>query len=119
MSDLNLSLVSGNLGADPRMSYTSGGSAVCHFSLATNSYSKNKDTGERVEYTEWHDVVLFGRKAETAGELLRKGLKVFVKGPSHTRKWKDSQNIERYRKEIKGEEFQILSPSNERAEAGQ
>ena len=105
---INKVILIGNLGADPDIRYTPNGVAVSNLSLATSDSRKDKNTGENIEQTEWHRVVLFSRLAEISGEYLRKGSKVYIEGRLQTRKWQDKNGVERYTTEIIGNEMQML-----------
>jgi single-strand DNA-binding protein len=107
MASLNKVMLIGNLGKDPEVRYTAGGSAVASFSLATSEKFKNK-TGEWEERTEWHNITLWGRQAEVAGEYLAKGKTVYIEGRLQTRKWQDKDGRDRYTTEIVGEKMQML-----------
>ena len=86
---LNKVMLIGNLGKDPEVKYTPGGMAVAKFSLATSSRSKDKTSGEWVDHTEWHNIVVFDKLAGIAGEYLKKGGKVYIEGRLQTRSWED------------------------------
>jgi len=105
---INKVILVGNLGQDPEVRYTTSGSAVTNISVATAESWKDKNTGEKVEKTEWHRVVFFGRLAEIAGEYLRKGSQVYIEGKIQTRKWQDQNNQDRYTTEIVANELQML-----------
>jgi single-strand DNA-binding protein len=105
---LNKVLLIGNLGRDPEVRSTPSGQPVASFTLATNRRWKDK-TGARQEQTEWHNIVVWGRQAEIAGQYLTKGKQIFVEGRLQTRSWEDRQSGEkRYRTEIVCESFQML-----------
>ena len=108
MASVNKVILIGNLGRDPEMRYTPSGSAICSLRIATARTWKNKDSGERVEETEWHSVVMYDRLAEVAGEYLRKGRPVYVEGRLKTRKWQDKEGNDRYTTEIVAEEMKML-----------
>ena len=120
MASLNKVLLIGNLGKDPEVRYTASGTAVASFSLATSEKFKNKE-GEWEERTEWHNVTLWGRLAEIAGEYLGKGKTVYLEGRLQTRKWQDKDGKDRYTTEIVGEKMQMLSrkDGSKHEEAGQ
>lgn len=120
MASLNKVLLIGNLGKDPEVRYTASGTAVASFSLATSEKFKNKDE-EWEERTEWHNVTLWGRLAEIAGEYLGKGKTVYIEGRLQTRKWQDKEGKDRYTTEIVGEKMQMLSrkDGSNHEEAGQ
>jgi len=105
---VNKVILIGNLGADPEVRYMPSGGAVANLRLATTESWKDKQTGERQEQTEWHQVVFFGRLAEIAGEYLKKGSKVYVEGRLRTRKWQDKSGGDRYTTEIVGSDMQML-----------
>jgi single-strand DNA-binding protein len=105
---INKVILVGNLGQDPEVRYTTSGSAVTNISVATAESWKDKNTGEKVEKTEWHRVVFFGRLAEIAGEYLRRGSQVYIEGKIQTRKWQDQNNQDRYTTEIVANELQML-----------
>jgi len=108
MASVNKVIVLGNLGRDPEVRYTPSGSAVCNLRIATTRNWKNKDSGERMEETEWHSVVLYDRQAEVAGEYLKKGRSVYIEGRLKTRKWQDKDGMDRYTTEIIGDSMQLL-----------
>ena len=105
---LNKVMLIGNLGADPEIRYTAGGSAVANIRLATAEAWRDRDSGEQQERTEWHRVVFFGRQAEVAGEYLKKGSQIYVEGSLTTRKWTDKDGNERYTTEIRADRMQML-----------
>lgn len=107
MASLNKVMLIGKLGKDPEVRYTAGGTAVASFSLATTEKFKGK-TGEWEEKTEWHNITLWGRQAEIAGEYLAKGRSVYIEGRLQTRKWQDKEGKDRYTTEIVGEKMQML-----------
>lgn len=97
---VNKVIIVGTLGNDPEVKYSASGSAIANFSVATSEQWKDKQTGEKKEQTEWHRVVIFGKLAEVAGEYLRKGSQVYIEGQLRTRKWSDSNGVDRYTTEI-------------------
>ena len=105
---LNKVMLIGNLGADPEIRYTTGGSAIANLRLATAESWRDKESGEQQERTEWHRVVFFGRLAEIAGEYLKKGSQIYVEGRLQTRKWQDKEGHERLSTEIVANEMQML-----------
>ena len=105
---INKVILVGNLGNDPDIRYTAGGAAVANISVATAESWKDKSSGEKVEKTEWHRVVFFGRLAEIVGEYLRKGSQVYIEGRLQTRKWQDKEGADRYTTEIVANEMQML-----------
>ena len=105
---VNKVILIGNLGVDPEVRYMPSGGAVANVRVATTDSWKDKQSGEKQEQTEWHQVVFFGRLAEIAGEYLKKGSKVYVEGRLRTRKWQDKSGNDRYTTEIVANEMQML-----------
>ncbi len=110
---INKVILVGNLGADPEIRYTAGGSAVTTIRIATSDSWKDKQTGEQQERTEWHRVKFFGRLAEIAGEYLKKGRQVYVEGSLRTDKYTDREGVERYTTDIIANEMQMLGGGGE------
>jgi len=96
---VNKVILIGTCGQDPDVRYLPNGNAVTSLSLATSEQWTDKQSGQKVERTEWHRVSLFGRLAEIAGEYLRKGSQVYVEGKLQTREW-EKDEIKRYTTEI-------------------
>lgn len=106
---INKVILIGNLGRDPEVRYTPNGVAVATLTLATSESWKDKQTGENVDRTEWHRVVMFNRLGEIAGEYLRKGAKIYIEGRLQTRKWQDKNTgQDRYTTEIIADSMQML-----------
>lgn len=106
----------GNLGRDPEVRRLENGAIVARFSVATDESYKDT-TGNWVERTEWHDVVVWRTLAERAESTLKKGMLIFVEGKLATRKWQDANGQDRYKTEVVGNYFRILNtrenkPSN-------
>ncbi|MBE8745340.1 single-stranded DNA-binding protein [Aeromonas veronii] len=97
---INKVILIGNLGQDPEVRYTPGGSAVTSITLATSETWRDKQTGEQKERTEWHRVVFMGKIAEVAGEYLKRGSQVYVEGKLRTDKWKDQSGQDRYSTQV-------------------
>ncbi|WWO99805.1 MAG: single-stranded DNA-binding protein [Candidatus Dasytiphilus stammeri] len=97
---VNKVILIGNLGQNPEVRYMTNGGAVTNFTLATSEIWRDKQSGQTKEKTEWHRIVLFGKLAEIAGELLQKGSQVYIEGSLQTRKWQDHNGQERYMTEI-------------------
>lgn len=110
---VNKVILIGNLGKDPEVRYMPSGGAVANITLATSETWKDKQSGERQERTEWHNVVFYNKLAEIAGEYLRKGSKVYVEGSLRTRKWQDKNGADRYTTEIIANEMQMLDGRGE------
>jgi len=111
---MNKVILIGRLGRDPELSYTPNGAARCKFSVATDEGYKDKQTGQKVDKTEWHNVVAWNRTAEFCGNYLGKGRLVMIEGSLETRKWQD-QNTgqDRYMTEIKAFNAQGLDRAPE------
>jgi single-strand DNA-binding protein len=106
MASVNKVILVGNLGRDPEVRYMPNGEAVCNFSIATTENWKDK-SGVKQEKTEWHNIVMYRRLAEIAGEYLKKGRPVYVEGRLQTRKW-EKDGVTRYTTEIIGDQMQML-----------
>jgi len=105
---VNKVILIGNLGKDPEVKYTPQGTAVARIALATNERQKDKN-GEWQDRTEWHNVVLWQRQAEIAGEYLKKGSKIYVEGRLQTRSWDDKQtNQKKYMTEVVAHDLVLL-----------
>lgn len=113
---LNKVMLIGHTGDDVKMHYFEGGGAIGRFPLATNEVYTNKSTGQRVENTEWHNIVVRNKAAEICEKYLKKGDKVYVEGRLKSRKWTDDKGIERYSVEIQCTDFTFLTPKNENTE---
>lgn len=107
MASVNKVILVGNLGRDPEVRYMPNGDAVCNFSIATTDSWKDKN-GEKQERTEWHNIVMYRRLAEIAGEYLKKGAPVYLEGKLQTRKWQDKDGNDRYTTEIIADQMQML-----------
>jgi single-strand DNA-binding protein len=105
---VNKVILVGRLGQDPELNYTNSGTAVCNMRMATGDSYTNRD-GERVDTTEWHDVVAWGGLGETCGEYLEKGRQVYVEGSLQTRSWEDRDGNKRYSTEVKARDVVFLS----------
>jgi single-strand DNA-binding protein len=106
MASVNKVILVGNLGRDPEVRYMPNGEAVCNFSIATTENWKDK-SGVKQEKTEWHNIVMYRRLAEIAGEYLKKGRPVYIEGRLQTRKW-EKDGVTRYSTEIIGDQMQML-----------
>jgi len=96
---VNKVILVGTCGQDPEVRYLPNGTAVTNLSLATSEQWTDKQSGQKVERTEWHRVSLFGKVAEIAGEFLRKGSQCYIEGKLQTREW-EKDGIKRYTTEI-------------------
>jgi len=113
MGSVNKVILVGNLGRDPEVRFTQGGSPVANFTLATNEVWNDK-AGARQERTEWHRVVAWGKTAEIARDHLSKGKQVYIEGSLQTRQWEDRDGNKRSTTEIKANRLVLLG----RAEGG-
>jgi len=108
MSGINKVILVGNLGKDPEVRHLEGGAVVAKFPLATSESYKTKD-GQRVDQTEWHNVVMWRGLAESAEKYLRKGSLVYVEGKIRTRTWDDKDGNKRYATEIVADTMTMLT----------
>ena len=108
MASVNKVIIVGNLGRDPEIRYMPSGDAIANIAVATSYKSKDRQTGEQKELTEWHRISFFGRLAEIVGQYLKKGSSVYVEGRLQTRKYTDKDGIERYATDIIAENMQML-----------
>lgn len=114
---LNKVLLIGHLGADPESRFMTSGSAVTNFNLATNESWKSAE-GDIKDKTEWHRVVIFGKRAETAAEYMKKGQLVFIEGRLQTRSWEDKDKVKRYTTEILCDNFTMLGRKGDGGSTG-
>ncbi len=106
---VNKVILIGNLGKDPEVRYTQGGQAVANLRIATSRSWTDKQSGQRKEETEWHDVEVWGKQAEQCGEYLAKGRQVYVEGRLKTDKWQDkTSGQERSRVKIVADSVRFL-----------
>lgn len=105
---LNKVLLIGNLTRDPELRSTPSGQSVANFAIATNRVWKDPQSGERKEAAEFHNIVMWRRLAEIAGQYLRKGSKIFLEGRLQTRSWQDQGGNKKYMTEIVAENMQML-----------
>lgn len=108
MASVNKVIIVGNLGRDPEIRYMPSGDAIANIAVATSYKSKDKNTGEQREVTEWHRISFFGRLAEIVGQYLKKGSSVYVEGRLQTRKYTDKDGVEKYATDIVAENMQML-----------
>lgn len=112
MRGVNKVILVGTLGKDPETKTFANGGSLTQFSIATSESWTDKNTGERKEQTEWHNIVLQNRLGEIAQQYLKKGSKVYIEGSLNTRKWTDQNGQERYTTQIKGSQLQMLDSAN-------
>ena len=97
---LNRVMLIGNLGQDPELRFTQKSQAVLNMRIATNESFFNRDSNERQERTEWHTVVMWGKRAEALNKILAKGRQVYIEGRLQTRQWEDKDGHRRYTTEV-------------------
>jgi single-strand DNA-binding protein len=107
MAGVNKVILVGNLGKDPELKYLEGNIARANFSIATSEYHKDKN-GNKVEQTEWHNIVVWRSMAESAEKLLKKGTQIYLEGKLQTRQWIDKDGNKRNITEVVGESFLVL-----------
>jgi single-strand DNA-binding protein len=107
MAGVNKVILVGNLGRDPELKHLEGNIARVNFSLATSETYKDK-TGNRIDQTEWHNIVFWRSLAESADKLLKKGTQIYLEGKLQTRQWLDKEGNKRNITEIIGETFVVL-----------
>ena len=107
MPSVNMAIIIGHCGREPEARFTSGGSMVCNFSVATNHRYKPAGSDEWKESTEWHNVVVWGKQAEYVNENLSKGGLVYVQGRLQTRTW-EKEGVKQYKTEIVAERVAIM-----------
>ena len=108
MASVNKVIIVGNLGRDPEIRYMPSGDAIANIAVATSYKSKDRNSGEQKELTEWHRISFFGRLAEIVGQYLKKGSSVYVEGRLQTRKYTDKDGVEKYATDIIAQEMQML-----------
>jgi single-strand DNA-binding protein len=121
---VNKVILVGNLGADPEIRRLNSGDPVVNIRIATSESWRDKNSGERKEKTEWHNVVIFNDNlAKVAEQYLKKGMKVYIEGQLQTRKWQDQNGQDRYTTEVVLQKFrgelQMLDARGQGGEGGQ
>ncbi|MFT7588363.1 MAG: single-strand DNA-binding protein [Limisphaerales bacterium] len=114
---INKVILVGNLGKDPEVQYLESNTALARFSVATSESYKNKE-GQRIDQTEWHNVVLWRGLAEVAEKFLRKGSRVYIEGKIKTRSWDDKDGNKKYTTEIIGDNMVMLDSKNDGQQGG-
>ena len=107
MAAVNKVILIGHLGADPELRYTPNGTPVANFRIATTERWTNKQ-GERMESTEWHRIVAWGKLGEFCGQYLNKGKQVYIEGRLRTRSWEDKDGKKQWTTEIIAQRLQLL-----------
>ena len=114
---LNKVMLIGRLGRDPELRYLDNNVGVARFSIATSeSYKDNQ--GQRVEKTEWHNIVVWRKLAEIAGNYLKKGSLVYIEGKLRTRSWDDKSGEKKYATEVVADDFRMLERKGESDSGG-
>ena len=108
MAGVNKVILVGNLGKDPEVRALETGVKVARFSLATTESYKDRNTGERVDQTEWHNIVLWRGLAEVSERYLKKGSQVYIEGKLQTRSYEDKDGVTKYSTEIVGQTMTML-----------
>jgi len=114
---VNKVILVGKLGKDPEVRYSNNGNAITNFNLATSRAYKNKD-GEKVDETEWHRCVSFGRTAEVCGEYLKKGSLIYIEGRLQTRDWEDKDGNKRWTTEVILDNMKMLGSKKDSDSSG-
>ena len=117
MAGVNKAILVGNLGRDPELRHTPNGQAVVNFTLATSETWTDK-SGEKVERTEWHRIVVWGKTAEMCNQYLSKGRTVYVEGRIQTREWEDKEGAKRYTTEINANTVNFIGPRSDSGGGG-
>ncbi len=107
MAGVNKVILIGNLGRDPEVRHLESGASVASFSIATTESYKDRNTGERRDVTEWHNIVLWRGLADIAEKYLRKGSTVYIEGKLRTRSW-EKDGVTRYTTEVIGDNMTML-----------
>ena len=113
---LNKVMLIGHLGDDVKTHYFEGGNCIGRFPIATNETYTNKQTGEKVTNTDWHNIVVRNKAAEICEKYLSKGDKVYVEGRLKNRQWQAEDGTTKYTTEVHVQEFTFLSTKNEAAQ---
>lgn len=107
MAGVNKVILVGNIGKDPEIKSFEN-NRVANFSLATSETRRNKSTGERTTYTEWHNIAVWGPLTEIVEKYLRKGSQIYLEGKLRTRSWDGNDGTKRYTTEIVADSFTML-----------
>ena len=117
MSGVNKVILVGRLGKDPEVRHLENGATVANFSMATSETYKDRQTGERREQTEWHNVVLWRGLADVAEKYVKKGDMIYVEGKLRTRSW-EKDGVTRYTTEVVGDNMTMLGSKGDSSSAG-
>lgn len=108
MAGVNKVILIGRLGKDPEVRHLESGTAVANFTMATTESYRDKNTGERKEITDWHNIVLWRGLAEVAEKYLKKGNLIYIEGKLKTRSWEDKEGNTRYTTEVVADNMTML-----------
>ncbi len=108
---MNKAFLVGNLGTAPKLQTIASGQSLCKFSIATHSRSKDAN-GERIDRTEWHNIVAWGKTADIASQYLKKGSRVLIEGRIQTDTYETKDGTKRFRAEIIAEQIKFLDAKN-------
>lgn len=112
---VNKVILIGNLGKDPEVRHLENGTAVASFPIATSESYKDRNSGERITNTDWHNIVVWRGLAEVAEKYLHKGDKVYIEGKLKTRSWQDKEGATRYTTEVVADNMTMLGKQGENA----
>ena len=113
---MNKHLIAGNVGKDPEIKVTNNGMKIANFTIAVNAYSKDKETGERIDSVDWFNVVAFGKLADLVENYVQKGKKLLIVGKVKTRTYQADDGSTRYFTETIADELEFMSSKNEPSE---
>ncbi len=120
MSGINKVILVGNVGKDPEVRSSASGTQFANFSLATSESWKDKETGEKQERTEWHNIVVIQSRerglVDIVQQYVKKGMKLYIEGKIQTRKWEDKEGNTRYSTEIVANTIQMLTYADDKAD---
>lgn len=116
---VNKVILIGNLGKDPEVRHLENGAIVANFPIATSETYTDRNTGQRIENTDWHDIVVWRGLAEVVDKYVKKGTKIYVEGKLKKRSWQDKEGNIRYTTEVVADELTILSRPENRSEGSQ
>ncbi len=108
MAGVNKVILVGRLGKDPEVRHLESGTAVANFTMATTESYRDRNTGERKDITDWHNIVLWRGLADVAEKYLKKGNLIYVEGKLKTRSWEDKDGNTRYTTEVVGDNMTML-----------
>lgn len=117
MAGVNKVILVGNLGKDPEVRTLENGSKVASFSLATSENYKDRNSGETITNTEWHNIVMWRGLAEVAEKYLRKGSQIYIEGKLRSRSYQDKEGVTKYITEIEAKELTMLGKPQSSSDA--